>query len=289
MVNKISFDLILTTVDKKKDVLKLFHTLARQSDDFKLRVLFADQSEDINWNDIKNFESENLEIIHKKISKSSLSKARNIAVSLGLKSDYIAFPDDDCWYKDSILSDVYEKFTSDTSLDVVCTNVYDPDTKRYYGDRPVVNNVDVSFKNIFKYPISVGIFMKKSVFVATGGRFDERFGVGAKFGSGEETLLIAQVISSGAKIQYFGEVKVFHPVLDSAFYDISKSYSYGVGFGKLNQEFFKSGNYSVLPYFIYVIYRTIGGCLTSLFNTPKRKVYSNRLKGVLRGFLLTKN
>ncbi|TMN33191.1 glycosyltransferase [Pseudoalteromonas sp. S2755] len=286
MVKKISFDLVLTTVEKKEDVLNLLNSLSQQSGDFKLRVLFADQSEDILWEDLRDFESENLKIIHKKILKTSLSNARNIAISAGLESDYIAFPDDDCWYSKTLLSDVYKKFSHDASLDVLCTNVYDPVTHRYYGKRPVINHVKVSFKNIFKYPISVGIFMKRNAFVATGGRFDERFSVGAKYGSGEETLLIAQAINSGAKIQYFGEIKVFHPVSDYTIHDVSKSYNYGLGFGKLNQEFFKSKNYSALPYLINVVFRTVGGAVLSLFNKPKRKIYSSRLKGVLSGFFI---
>lgn len=278
------FDLILTTVDKKDDVIKFFKSLINQSKNIQIRVLFADQLDNFTKVELEEFKRPNLDILYKSIEKSSLSAARNAAISLGLKSDLVAFPDDDCWYADDLLESVFELFNNNASVDAICTNVYDPSNEKYYGGRPTSDNISINHSNIFKYPISVGIFIKTESFIKAGGSFDERFSVGAFFGSGEETLLVSQLLNQGAIIKYFGSIRVYHPVIDYVENDITKFYNYALGFGFLNQLFVRDGHFIVIVYYLEIIFRSLLGFACFFRSDIKRNVYLSRLKGTIVGF-----
>ena len=78
--------------------------------------------------------------------------------------------------------------------------------------------------------------------------FDKNFGLGSKFGSGEETDLIYRNLTSNKKIFYNSEIKIFHP------YDLNKKnsfrrnylkfFNYGLGQGALPKKHLKRSHYS---------------------------------------------
>ena len=77
-------------------------------------------------------------------------------------------------------------------------------------------------------------------------RFDERLGVGSgtRFGSGEETDFVLNLIGQGAKIVYDGSKCVYHPQSSGAG-EISKGWLYGNGYIEMSD-----GKYCVAdPFF----------------------------------------
>lgn len=278
------FDLILTARDRRVETLRFFSSLAAQQGAGQVRVLFSDQGLCIHSEALELLsQREGISLLSREIPPSILSVARNKAINMGLVSNIIGFPDDDCWYGPAVLSSIKKVFDEQPEVQCVCTNVYDPDRGLSYGGRPVGIRRAVNFSNIFSLPISVGIFVRREAFEAVGARFDESLGAGTVLGSGEETELIARLLTSGAAILYAGDISVYHPVPNYDQNDARKFYAYGLGYGYLSSTFIKQGKYVVAAHLMNVILRSIGGAAIFLFNRTKRSVYWGRLTGVLKG------
>ncbi len=217
-------------------------------------------------------------------NKISLSNARNIGLKMAV-GEIIGFPDDDCWYSESVLNEIRLEFDKDLTVDAICTNVYDPIKGQSYGGRPVGVNLSVTFSNLFELPISVGIFLRKSSFAKAGFYFDESLGAGTILGSGEETDLIYRLLKSRARVVYLGSIQVYHPVPNYSHQDIKKYYEYGLGFGFLNGKILRDGQWRILSNLLYVIFRSIIGCLIYIFNPIKCRLYWKRLVGISLGLL----
>jgi GT2 family glycosyltransferase len=213
-----------------------------------------------------------------------LSKARNIGVVVS-SGEIIGFPDDDCWYEPNLLANVADFFRENPAIDCICTNVYDPVRRSVYGKRPVGVTRRVSFTNLFRLGISVGIFVRREALELAGAYFDERLGAGTPIGSGEETELLGRLLSRGCRIEYVGDIQVYHPVHHYSKADVRKSYEYGVGFGHVNGRLLSAGHPGVLWGFAEVFARSFFGTVLYLLDPVRRAVYWNRMRGILSGFL----
>jgi GT2 family glycosyltransferase len=279
-----NFDLILTARDRKIETLRFFESLTTQQGAVSGRILFADQGLGLGqepFNVLSNRSKISLEV--REIPPSPLSTARNEAIKLGLRSQIVGFPDDDCWYGPTVLQSIQEVFEADPEIQCVCTNVFDPIRGLSYGGRPVGIRIPINFSNIFLLPISVGIFVRRDVFEAVGANFDENLGAGTTIGSGEETELIARLLNLSAKILYVGDISVFHPVPEYETKDAQKYYSYGIGYGYLSVSLIWQGKYVVAKNLINTLIRSIVGFFVFFLVKTKRDVYWNRFAGILRG------
>lgn len=225
-------------------------------------------------------------IFHKEVKygRLSLSHARNIGLQ-HTTGEILGFPDDDCWYSEGVLQEVVTYFDSHPGTSAICTNVYDPLLHRSYGGRPVRSHINVNYWNLFKLPISVGIFVRRTAFDAAGFYFDEHLGAGTPLGSGEETDLIYRLLQSGAVVDYVGSIQVFHPVPEYQEVDIEKYYRYGLGFGYLNGRIVRDGQWRVLYHFYFVLLRSMGGVIMNLHRPTYKRLYWSRLLGITQGFV----
>ena len=279
--------LIVTTNIEFDVIERFFVSMIAQNSNYLIDLIFINQ----NSNQFHGYEfSENITLTTIEVNHLiPLSKARNMALShVDLKKyDFIAFPDDDCWYEECLIEKVVGFFEDNVDCDILCTNVLDPSNNKTYGGRPVEVVKVVNKFNVFKYPISVGIFIRLENVEHDQIYFNEKLGAGTKVGSGEETELIYRLIDRNKKCVYVGDIFVYHPVVDSDYsiLDITKYYKYGIGFGYLVRKMFDDGNYRILFYYMYILLRILGGLVFSLSNSINRKVYFYRLKGVVIGFL----
>ncbi|MCG6405526.1 glycosyltransferase [Vibrio fluvialis] len=262
-------------------------SVERQSPHLYIDVVFVNQNKN-NYTGHKYRRDGELKIIEVN-EVIPLSKARNIAISNACLSNYnfIAFPDDDCWYSDGLLDNIVKFFRKNQGIDILCANVLDPSNNKTYGDRPRDSRILISENNIFKYPISVGIFIRMSDLINSQIYFDEQLGAGTKIGSGEETELIYRLLKKQFRCLYDGGIYVYHPVVDGKYCsnDIKKYFAYGVGFGFLCRKMICNKDFSVLIYYMYILVRTLGGVLLNFDNNINRKVYISRFKGMLVGIL----
>ena len=63
--------------------------------------------------------------------------------------------------------------------------------------------------------------------------FDESLGVGATFGSGEETDYVLTLLHKGYKGRYFANDIIYHPAKKGNYSDLDRAYKYALGFGAL--------------------------------------------------------
>lgn len=284
------FSLIVTTQgNRKEDVVRFLQSLKKQKNT-EFEVILVDQSEGIEIKKIIESLNINFTIKHIFVSKMSLSKARNIGIKHA-DGDIICFPDDDCWYEENLLSKIEKKFIDNPKYSVLCFNVYDPNTNKFYGkDREKLNNdIDINLKNIFKIPISVGIFIKIQDIKEI--RFDENLGVGARWGSGEETDLIIRLYNKNLKIKYINGINIFHPAVLFTNNEVIKAYKYGEGFGAL---IYKSINRDIknirliIELFNVLIKSMVGFVIYGIIGGIKSKIYINRFKGIINGIIDSK-
>ncbi len=221
-------------------------------------------------------------IEHNHGTRIGLSKARNIGLA-GCSGELIGFPDDDCWYGPDVLSSVAQYFGNHPEVDCVCTRVVDPDRRIALGHRPARVVRKISFANLFRLPISVGIFVRRSAFLRAGGYFDESFGAGTTMGAGEETEFIARLLDQKSVVHYVGAIEVYHPVPPYTESDASKQYRYCIGFGYLHGNLIRRGHLSVLLHLTAVVARSCAACIRYLFSPLYRDVYWNRMRGICAG------
>lgn len=279
MVNK-KISLVLTSQDRVDALDRLIRSLLAQNIQIHIELIFINQG---SYNPFASIEIPNF-IDYKQImsDRVSLSKARNLGVEIAT-GDIIGFPDDDCWYESGLLEKIIIFFEQYKDVDVLCTNVFDPDRNMAYGNRPVGIKKRINFHNLFILPISVGIFCRNNVLNLVGRNFDEALGAGTPFGSGEETELIVRFLEKKIHVEYDGNIQVFHPVSRYVEDDFLKFYRYGLGFGYLNAKVFLRGYFSVLPYFLEMLARSAIGLVFNINKPIARKVYWCRFCGILRG------
>ena len=280
-----SFDLVVTARDSKTEFLRFFDSVVKQDGGLAVHVLFADQELDLSREELfpaGHFGSVELTILP--VHKSSLSIARNYAIERGgLRSSFVAFPDDDCWYEPTLLQKIRAEFDSSPEIDCICTHVFDPDRKLSYGHRPRDTRVRIDFSNIFYLPISVGIFIRREALERAGAYFDTKLGAGTALGSGEETELIARLLESGSKIVYVGSISVFHAVPVYQPEDSKKYYLYGVGFGYLAIRFILRGHLQVGLQWLNIVCRSLAGYILSILRGTRQLVYWERFRGIMNG------
>lgn len=271
--------LIVTSQDdNRNNILRLFTSIAQSEQKKRIKVVFIDQAKTNLSNDLKK----DLILLHKKIEKKlALSKARNIGISLIKdeirEEDIIAFPDDDCWYSNDVLTHISYFFETNRTIDVLCTNVYDPFKNKTYGNRPLGKIIRIKSSNLFRLPISVGIFIKISNNLNEIW-FDEGLGAGMWAGSGEETDLIHRLLVSKSKIIYNGNFKVYHEI--GIINNPSKERSYGRGFGRVIGLIIKRKSFSVIIELIKVLIYSLIGLVIFPKNSNK---YIYRVLGIFEG------
>ena len=274
------FSLIVTTQgNRMNEFLRLLKSLEEQTyTNFELIVIDQSQGADVKDS------CENKEFQIKRISTKglvSLSHARNLGLN-EINGDIVAFPDDDCWYPRNLLEQINNCFNTDSSLDCVCCCGYDPDKKRTLSKR--ISNKDVvniSTINALRYPMSIGIFAKSKSNI----RFDEELGAGTKWGSGEESDYILQLLNQKYIIKFYSKILVYHPYNNEASeLQSEKSYRYGQGYGALIKKAVKRGQKGVLIDYYVVLLRSFGGyVIYSIKRNRLSNNYISRINGIIDG------
>jgi glycosyltransferase involved in cell wall biosynthesis len=143
----------------------------------------------------------------------SLSHARNRALARARASgllaaaDAVAFPDDDCRYPDGLLARVGAALSA--GGDIVC-GPYGPrggavDRGRFI-DRAAVLRPSLVMRVI----ASGSVFFARRV-VEHVGDFDERFGLGARYGASEDSDYVITALAAGFAGRYLPDLIIEHP------------------------------------------------------------------------------
>jgi GT2 family glycosyltransferase len=162
----------------------------------------------------------------------SVSAARNsLIIPEGI--EWIFFCDDDAFpdenYSD-ILQNIIEK---NPDIEILAGSIIREDTKTNYTFRQRKWGTLKHFRNTKKLMGSNFVIKVKTFDELE--RFDENFGVGSYWESGEETDFCWKAYFSGRKIEFFPQLIVYHvpPFHESIKKGFTKSFRYGVGKGAL--------------------------------------------------------
>jgi glycosyltransferase involved in cell wall biosynthesis len=269
------FSLILATYNRKKELELFIKSLISQHYKF-FELIIIDQNRNNLIDDIIINYSKLIEIKHYKSSKLGLSYNRNIGLKYA-NGDVVAFPDDDCEYPESLLSDIISQFKINKNIDIITGATIDKNTKIPYLKSPI-KSVIVNYRNVFSTAISFTIFIKD--YHRYNLIFDEKLGVGSEFGSSEETDFIVQFLNLNAKILFLPKIIVYHPVTNFNESN-SRIFNYALGFGAFHRKYFFKYNFVFA--FRYVFFILIN--LLRIFTFQNFSKNLTSLKGKILGFI----
>lgn len=274
--------LIVTSRDGIENIRRLFSSILYQKEILleNIEIIFADQGS--MYSEISLFSSR-LNIIYKKIEPSSLSSARNQVIS-DSQGNIIGFPDDDCWFHELFFRDLIQYFTKNPSTPMLVCNIYDPTTNHYYGKRPKINTA-LNSNNIYHFPSSINMFINLNIVNKSNIYFNEKLGVGTKWGAGEDVELAFRINSKYYKSHYDGLMNVYHPA-NRAVETPNKAYYYGLGTGALAAHLLIKGNFKHISRYMKYIIRSALGMVYYLikFDRMSLQSYSFRFFGLVFGF-----
>ena len=266
--------LIMSTLGRYNEIILLLNSLLEQSyKNFELIII--DQNDDDLVTEIYNKYREKLNITYIKSEKKGLSVGRNIGLNY-ISGDIVAFPDDDCEYNSDTLEKAALFFNENPDYNFLTCN-----TREKYGNNSIFEakkeNCNIGISNIMYTGISFTIFIRLDS-IATF-NFDEKLGVGAEFGSGEETDLLLYLLKNNNRGFYYSNSYIFHPYKPET---VEKAFQYGKGYGAIHKKAF----------FVYKFYRLFFMFLITLLKEavkicfyPHSSVRLSSMQGRIYGFI----
>lgn len=123
------------------------------------------------------------------------SKSRNEALAIA-EGELVWLCDDDLRLAEDFESRILTAFRNMPDADAIAFNVPSDTPER--PQKPILETHRLSVKNALRYPVYRFVYRLSSLRRA-GLRFNENFGGGAKYSSGEDTLFIVQSLRAGLK------------------------------------------------------------------------------------------
>lgn len=204
--------IVPTLGTREKELHRLFESLNNQTlQDFEVIVVTQD-----NHQVVEGILSEfPFSYKHAKMNEKGLSKARNEGLKY-VEGSILTFSDDDCWYAENCFEEVRSSFEQQNA-DILCFQIYDPIQNCYYKEYPANQQTKVPIKGLFRKS-SIEIFLSLEKIKINDISFDEKFGLGAQYPSGEENIFLFDLYNKGYKsISYLPKKIVFHkkPTMES--------------------------------------------------------------------------
>lgn len=227
------FSLLLGTYGSRlKELDYLFDSLDRQSyKNFELIV-----GSQTNFDSIEELLSKHkFEYKHVHADGIGCANSRNATMDLA-SGDVYTFTDDDCWYKDDSL-EIVKKYFDEYNPDIGIFQHYDPIKGKSTINYPKEKILGLSRLQTLKQATLDMWFNSSSIDPHTH-KFDERFGIGTKYNSGEENIYIMDAYNEGKrKMYYFPEIVAYHPYKEVNYIDKKSMLGKGPLFKRLFGSF----------------------------------------------------
>jgi hypothetical protein len=275
----LKFFFIIPTLNERPNELKrLIESINISNDLIEKQIIIINQSEE---KIIKEKEHKN--IFEIQLDKKGTSNAKNIGIQYILDKaedeDIICFPDDDCWYPQDSLKIIINNFKNN-KYDAIVGKAYDPIQNKDFGFEQYKKSLIANKNNAHKF-LMISMFFKVKIFKDSNIRFDSELGVGAKYGCGEETDLLLNILNKDNKVFFDNRLIIYHLNYKMKIEQLI-SYSYGQG-ALLKKIIFK---YRAFKIFFGIILRPLLGmfCFAFLLKFEKSNRYFLRLKNLTKGF-----
>ena len=216
-----TFSLIIATLGRKQELVRLLESLTQQTVPFQL--ILVDQNPPGYLSAALQPFLSVLPITQLSAAPKGVSVARNIGLTHAT-GDFIAFPDDDCWYAPDTLACALELFRAHPS----CGALLGVWTASPQTPAPKIMEGVVSRTGLFQLGgTCVQFYRKKTI---TGIQFDPLLGpgTGLPYGCGEDTdyLLHAHALT---EVRRYKKIRVFHPAPEANLPPPEKVASYAAG------------------------------------------------------------
>jgi len=202
-----TFSLVLATFGRVDEIGRLMDSLAAQTcTDFEL--IFADQNPDDRVLPfVERAKAAGWPCQHLRLPRPNLSAARNAGMRVA-RGDWIAIPDDDCWYEPDTLAQLRARLQAGPPVDgLVIQWVEQIHRVPPEADTPLNREAWRRFKG--SDASSITLFLRAASVARLGG-FDERMGVGQWYGAGEETDFLLRMLERGMVVERLPGARVHH-------------------------------------------------------------------------------
>ncbi len=267
--------LILPTINTYKELDLFLKSLSTQTyKNFELIVI--DQNDKLNIIDLITKYQNDFEIKYNKSYELGLSLNRNKGLFM-MDGDIVGFPDDDCEYSQDTLEKVINFFENNSDKRIYSCRTLERD-KDYGTGNMLTKDVELNYSNVEDTVKSITFFVNFSREDIS--LFDENMGVGAYYGSGEETDYVLNLIHKGFSGNYFANDIIFHPAKKGNYDDLNRAYRYALGYGALVKKEVKyRKNFRYIFKLIKKVFRNIGGIILTDHKKYHYTVLTGRLKG----------
>jgi len=178
------------------------------------------------------------------VNTASVSKARNLARKPAC--DWYVFCDDDGYMNEGYSEVLGKVLSTNNYLDIVAGSIIRDDNFEFYSPRHAIGGNLNNFR-FTKLLMGSNFAVKEKVFHDLGG-FDEEFGIGGKWGSGEETDFAWKAYFNKIPMLYEKDLVVYHikPYAGDLKHSVNKAFTYGVGKGALICKWLRKGKLIIL-------------------------------------------
>lgn len=193
--------LVPTMGTREKELRRLFESLVEQTfRDFEVVVVTQLHHEYVE--SLVRQWSGSIKFKQVKLEKAGLSYARNQGLDQ-CEGEWVVLSDDDAWYPNSALERLYSLCRNEK--DIVLTQIYDPMKGELYKDYKAEQTSKLGkFSLMSRSSIEIAYNRNK-----VSAKFDECFGLGAKYPCGEEVDFLLQAWKK-ENIVYAPIVTVYH-------------------------------------------------------------------------------
>lgn len=205
--------IILPTLGNRIDELKrLFTSLENQKNKSFELIIVSQGNHNIIENLLKNFTFKYNQI---KIDKKGLSLSRNVAMNY-INGNYVILSDDDAWYSEDSINTIITEMKKNNE-EIICFKIFDPISNKYYKNyskhKTKVGTIQILKKSSIEICFNLKKLNKSKII------FNEQFGLGSKFQSGEENLILNDLKKLGYKIKFVDKTVVYHEIKKNTIID----------------------------------------------------------------------
>lgn len=232
-----SISIIIPTTRPVWKLNKLINQILIQEN--KIEIIIVHQGLKNNTNLIND---KRIKLIN--IFKKNLSIAKNIGIQKA-KYQAIAIMDDDITLSKKYLSIGKNTMNRKKKFSLIFGSIHTKNNKKLSYNM-LSKDSKINYSN-FLSCLASSMWINKNKFRYKKKLFDEKFGLGGKYGSGEETDLILNTLNEKKYIFYKYNLKIYHP-------DISKKnkeyLNYAIGNGAIYRKF--SDKKKLLSYILFL-------------------------------------
>ena len=208
--------MLVATVNRKEPLERLLDSLCRQTlpaDSFE--VLLADQNEEGFLQPVLDAFSSALSIQVVRVPNKGVSQARNALLPY-VRGEYVAFPDDDCFYEEDTLEKVKSFFEGHAAAHVIQGSWSDPaDARQECPGEGGGQCTQADWSSVFRRGGSLVQFFRREA-VERIGPYDTVLGPGngLPYGCGEDTDYLLRALEAGLCVMHVPAVHVRHKEAD---------------------------------------------------------------------------